>query len=134
MDAPPDAPTSLLSEQIISGLCSPICFMLAAHRSPLAAKAAWGHMAEDLDDATWESLSESDYPRARSAPTTAGVTDVALAMLLKMTRLHDLGLAQLCVPDLVSDENVSSLCARKQDDSERPVREAGVRTAAVHVD
>jgi len=105
IDSPPDAPPRLLSEQIISGLCSPICFMLAAHRSPTAAKSTWGRMAEDLDDATWELLDESEPPRnaARTIPGET-VVGVGLGMLLKMTRLHDLGLAQLCVPDLVADE------------------------------
>jgi hypothetical protein len=101
IDSSPDASPRLLSEQIISGLCSPICFMLAAHRSPTVAKVAWGRMAEDLDDATWELLDESESARTISFETTVGV---GLGMLLKMTRLHDLGLAQLCVPDLVADE------------------------------
>ena len=77
--------------------------MLAAHRSPIAAKVAWGRMAEDLDDATWGLLDELEPPRStQMTPTEAGV---GLGMLLKMTRLHDLGLAQLCVPDLVPDES-----------------------------
>jgi hypothetical protein len=100
--------------------------MLAAYRSPIAAKAAWGRMAEDLDDATWESLDESEPPRsARTMPDVAGV---GLGMLLKMTRLHDLGLAQLCVPDLVSDEDGSGRFTRKQQDSEG--RRSQVREAA----
>ncbi|KAI0299067.1 hypothetical protein B0F90DRAFT_1730547 [Multifurca ochricompacta] len=103
-DAPPDAPTRLLSEQIISGLCSPICFMLAAYRAPAAAKVAWGRMAEDLDDATWELL---DIPEPAQG--------VRLGMLLKMTRLHDLGLAQLCVPELVVDDG-DVQCVHKQED------------------
>ena len=127
MDAPPDAPTRLLSEQIISGLCSPICFMLAAHRSPIAAKVAWGRMAEDLDDATWESLDESGHPRsARMTPD--GAAGVGLPMLLQMTRLHDLGLAQLCVPDLVSDEVTSGRRARKPPDPDCSVGEAITHT------
>ena len=103
MDAPPDVSTRLLSEQIISGLCSPICFMLAAHRSPVAAKVAWGRMAEDLDDATWELLDESRPPPITSTGMVPAEAGVGLGMLLKMTRLHDLGLAQLCMPDLVAD-------------------------------
>ncbi|KAI0290199.1 hypothetical protein B0F90DRAFT_1787773, partial [Multifurca ochricompacta] len=103
-DAPPDAPTRLLSEQIISGLCSPICFMLAAYRAPAAAKVAWGRMAEDLDDATWELL---DIPEPAQGRRPAG-------MLLKMTRLHDLGLAQLCVPELVVDDGDVQCVHNKQ--------------------
>ena len=103
MDAPHETPTPLLSEQIISGICSPICYMLAAHRAPIAAKAAWGCMAEDLDDVTWRQLDKLEHPQsAKMLPSEAGA---GLGMLLKMTRLHDLGLAQLCVPDLVSDED-----------------------------
>jgi hypothetical protein len=76
--------------------------MLAAHRSPVAAKVAWGHMAEDLDDVTWALLDKLEPPRsAQMTPSEAGA---GLGMLVKMTRLHDLGLAQLCVPDLVADD------------------------------
>jgi hypothetical protein len=84
--------------------------MLAAHRSPIAAKVAWGRMAEDLDDATWESLDEAEPPRKEQM--MPNVPGVGLPMLLKMTRLHDLGLAQLCVPDLVVDEDVSGRCRK----------------------
>jgi hypothetical protein len=105
VDAPHDTPTPHLSEQIISGICSPICYMLAAHRAPIAAKVAWGRMAEDLDDVTWRELDKLEHPQsAKKQPSEAGA---GLGMLLKMTRLHDLGLAQLCVPDLVSDEDLS---------------------------
>lgn len=114
VDAPSDAAARLLSEQIISGLCSPVCFMLAAHRSPMAAKVAWGRMAEDLDDATWDLLDEPKFPPRQTARMTSGETAVGLGMLLKMTRLHDLGLAQLCVPDLVPDEDVSSACGTEK--------------------
>jgi hypothetical protein len=86
--------------------------MLAAHRSPVAAKAAWGRMAEDLDDVTWGLLDEPAHPpSAKMKPSEA---DAGLPMLLKMTRLHDLGLAQLCVPDLVADEDFSGHSAEKE--------------------
>ena len=79
--------------------------MLAGHRAPIAAKVAWGHMAEDLDDVTWGELDKLGHPQsAKKLPSEAGA---GLGMLLKMTRLHDLGLAQLCVPDIVSDEDLS---------------------------
>ena len=84
--------------------------MLAAHRSPIAAKVAWGRMAEDLDDATWESLDEAEPPRKEQM--MPNVPGVGLPMLLKMTRLHDLGLAQLCVPDLDVDEDISGQCRK----------------------
>jgi hypothetical protein len=69
-------------------------------------------MAEDLDDVTWGLLDEPAHPpNAQMAPSEA---DAGLPMLLKMTRLHDLGLAQLCVPDLVADEDFSGCSAKKK--------------------
>lgn len=56
-------------------------------------------MAEDLDDDSWALLNTP----ARSQPNQ---DDHGLSMVLKMTRLHDLGLAQLCVPDLAIDEDI----------------------------
>jgi len=53
-------------------------------------------MAEELDDATWAAL---DAPAAAAPADGHG-----LGMLLKMTRLHDLGLAQLLAPELALDE------------------------------
>lgn len=82
--------------------------MLAAHRSPIAAKEAWGRMAEDLDDVTWGLLDKPEH--SQSAQMASSEAGVGLPMLLKMTRLHDLGLAQLCVPDLVADEDFSGRC------------------------
>ncbi|KAI0632829.1 hypothetical protein C8Q77DRAFT_1059026, partial [Trametes polyzona] len=79
----------LAREQEISGLCSPVCFILAAYNYPGAIRSTWGRMAEELDDATWDLLGAA--PRAN---------DLGLGMLLKMTRCHDLGLAQLFFPDL----------------------------------
>ncbi|KAI9461920.1 hypothetical protein BJY52DRAFT_1257588 [Lactarius psammicola] len=107
-DAPPDAPTLLLSEQIISGLCSPICFFLASSCTPAIAEVTLGRMAEDLEDATWELLDRAGPTRSvkEEVGVEASVASVGLTMLLKMTRLHDLGLAQLCIPELVIDEDV----------------------------
>ncbi|KAH9034058.1 hypothetical protein EDB85DRAFT_1948667 [Lactarius pseudohatsudake] len=106
-DAPPDVPALLLSEQIISGLCSPVCFFLAASGVPAIA-VTLGRMAEDLDDATWELLDRAGPARPVKEEVGAerSVASVGLAMLLKMTRLHDLGLAQLCMPELAFDEDV----------------------------
>ena len=58
-------------------------------------------MAEDLDDATWELLDRAGP--VHPAQEEKNVASVGLAMLLKMTRLHDLGLAQLCLPELVTE-------------------------------
>jgi len=55
-------------------------------------------MAEELDDATWTLLNGE----------AVGQPDLGLSMLLKMTRLHDLGLAQLCLPELNFDEEIYS--------------------------
>lgn len=47
-------------------------------------------MADEMDDASWELLNGPGVDAAQ------GETGRALGMLVKMTRLHDLGLAQLC--------------------------------------
>ncbi|KAI0277797.1 hypothetical protein BGY98DRAFT_977601 [Russula aff. rugulosa BPL654] len=73
------------------GICSPLCYMLAAHRAPIAAKAAWGRMAEDLDDL--------EHPQSAK---------------MRPSEVHDLGLAQLCVPDLVADEDSSDSCTQRE--------------------
>lgn len=67
-----------------------------------------GRMAEELDDATWELLDRARpaHPAQEEAGAETSVASAGLAMLLKMTRLHDLGLAQLCIPELVIDEDV----------------------------
>ena len=54
-------------------------------------------MADELDDATWDLL---DGPGQRA-------NDMGLGMLLKMTRCHDLGLAQLFFPDLDLDSDAT---------------------------
>ncbi|THH21858.1 hypothetical protein EUX98_g8260 [Antrodiella citrinella] len=82
-------------EQQISGLCSPVCFILAAFNYPAAIRSTWGRMAEDISDETWELLG--------IAPSVQS-NDMGLGMLLKMTRCHDLGLGQLLFPDLDLDE------------------------------
>ena len=47
-------------------------------------------MADEMDDASWELLNGPGVDSAQ------GDTSRAFGMLVKMTRLHDLGLAQLC--------------------------------------
>lgn len=74
-----------------------MCFILASFNQcdPRTTKAAWGHTAEEIDDASWailngaSSLLVSDQDAAN-----------ALVMLVRMTRLDDLGLTQLCFPDM----------------------------------
>ncbi|PIL26062.1 hypothetical protein GSI_11816 [Ganoderma sinense ZZ0214-1] len=92
-DASP--PPFLAKEQELSGLCSPVCFILASYNYPGAIRSTWGRMAEELDDATWDLL---DGPGQRA-------NDMGLGMLLKMTRCHDLGLGQLFFPDLEFDSD-----------------------------
>ncbi|KAK1231278.1 hypothetical protein PQX77_005618 [Marasmius sp. AFHP31] len=81
-------------EQDISGLCSSICFILAsvAQCDPISIKSAWGHTADEIDDKSWSQISTS------SAIGSPGFQE--LTMVLRMTRLGDLGLGQLCFPDL----------------------------------
>ncbi|GBE87091.1 hypothetical protein SCP_1003380 [Sparassis crispa] len=85
----------LSREQALSGLCSPVCFVLAAYSYPGAIRSTWGRTADELNDATWDTLGG---PGVR-----ADEDDMGLGMLLKMTRCHDLGLAQLLFPDLDTD-------------------------------
>ncbi|CAL1697899.1 unnamed protein product [Somion occarium] len=89
---------SLYREQSISGICSPMCFILAAFHYPAAISSTFGRMAEELSDETWALL---DSPSSR--PTN----DMGLGMLLKMTRCHDLGLGQLLFPELASEDDES---------------------------
>ncbi|KAJ6482917.1 hypothetical protein C8R47DRAFT_577324 [Mycena vitilis] len=91
-------PPQLEREQEISGLCSAVCFILASYNYPAAIKSAWGHTADEMDDEAWTLLNSAGEGNANS-----GVS-VGLGMLVRMTRLHDLGLAQLCLPDVDLDE------------------------------
>ncbi|KAJ7682884.1 hypothetical protein B0H17DRAFT_942495 [Mycena rosella] len=95
-------PPQLEREQEISGLCSTMCFILASYNYPAAIKSAWGHTAEEMDDEAWALLNSSGEGHA-----TTGMS-VGLGMLVRMTRLHDLGLAQLCLPDVDFDEEIYS--------------------------
>ncbi|KIP09396.1 hypothetical protein PHLGIDRAFT_116347 [Phlebiopsis gigantea 11061_1 CR5-6] len=84
------------SEQRISGICSALCFVLAAYRYPAAIRSTWGRMAEELSDEVWDEL---DGPGLGDRPDTMG-----LSMMLKMTRCHDLGLGQLFFPGQDMDD------------------------------
>lgn len=99
---------------------SPVCFILAAYNYPGAIRSTWGRMAEELDDATWDLL---------GTPTSSN--DLGLGMLLKMTRCHDLGLAQLFFPDLADgtgEEEGGEVSG--EDGSEETVREEEEHLAA----
>ncbi|KAI0668908.1 hypothetical protein C8Q78DRAFT_1043624 [Trametes maxima] len=118
----------LAREQELSGLCSPVCFILAAYNYPGAIRSTWGRMAEELDDATWDLL---DAPASQPA-----VHDLGLGMLLKMTRCHDLGLGQLFFPELdVDGFGSNSADEGSGEGSEETVKEVEVpegKTVQVH--
>ncbi|KAF8183765.1 hypothetical protein K438DRAFT_1920148 [Mycena galopus ATCC 62051] len=84
-------------EQEISGLCSAVCFILASYNYPAAIKSAWGHTADEMDDDAWGLLNSG------GAGSVSSDVSLGLGMLVRMTRLHDLGLAQLCLPDVDFD-------------------------------
>ncbi|KAJ7088538.1 hypothetical protein C8R43DRAFT_1115216 [Mycena crocata] len=97
-------PPQLHREQEISGLCSTVCFIMASYNYPAAIKSAWGHTADEMDDDAWALLNSPGEGNASS-----GVS-LGLGMLVRMTRLHDLGLAQLCLPHVDFDEEEFSDC------------------------
>jgi hypothetical protein len=63
---------------------------MASFNFPSVIKSAWGQMGDEMDDTTWDLL--NDPPNYNATNDTSHT----LGMLVKMTRLHDLGLAQLC--------------------------------------
>jgi hypothetical protein len=65
---------------------SPVCFVLASFDYPAAIRSTWGRMADEMSGETWNLLNSP----------VQGQGDVGLGMLLKMTRLDDLGLGELC--------------------------------------
>ena len=77
--------------QIFVPLGSPVCFILASYDYPGAIKKAWGRTVDEIDDETWEIMNDP------AGPNGASELGTALGMLVKMTRLHDLGLGQLCL-------------------------------------
>jgi hypothetical protein len=77
----------------LTGIGSPVCFILASFEYPSAIKTTWGRTADEIDDFTWGLL---------NGPGD-GQGDKRLSLLLKMARLPDLGLGQLCLPDIDFD-------------------------------
>ncbi|TDL26976.1 hypothetical protein BD410DRAFT_783090 [Rickenella mellea] len=61
-----------------------MCFMVASFNYPEVGKLVWGKTADELDYATCAALSGSG----------SGIDDAGLGTLVRMTRLHDLGLDQ----------------------------------------
>lgn len=74
----------------IQSIGSPLCFIMASFNHPSAIKTTWGRAAEEIDNYTWELLNSSG----------SGAGDQGLSLLVKMARLPDLGLGQLCLPDV----------------------------------
>ena len=98
----------LVAEQGISGLCarsfhsslpfsasvarmifagSTVCFVLASLNYPEPFRVMFGRCAGDMEEISWEYLS--------TAVGNSDRDDGGLSMMLKMTRLDDLGLGQL---------------------------------------
>jgi hypothetical protein len=63
---------------------------MASFNFPSVIKSAWGRMGDEMDDNTWDLLNDPVEGDATND------TSHTLGMLVRMTRLHDLGLAQLC--------------------------------------
>lgn len=62
-------------------------------------KATWGRTADELDDDTWAMLnSPGSISGKPSDPSKAGEGDPFLGLIVRMTRLADLGLAQMLFP------------------------------------
>lgn len=83
-----------LTRQIHSSSGSPVCFILASFNHPGAIKSAWGHTADEIDDDAWEILNGPGDSHGLGEKSDMAM---GLGMLVKMTRLDDLGLAQLCL-------------------------------------
>ncbi|KAI0342528.1 hypothetical protein BDW22DRAFT_1484736 [Trametopsis cervina] len=87
----------LHDEQVISGICSALCYLLVAHAYPGAMRSAFGRRAEDISDEAWAEL---DRPLVSvGIGEEAGKDAMGLGMLLKMSRCHDMGLGQLMFPE-----------------------------------
>ena len=75
---------------------SPVCFILASFNHPGAIKSTWGRTSDEISSETWDMLNAP-------AQSHGGVRALGLGLLVKMTRLEDLGLDQLCLPDVDFD-------------------------------
>ena len=67
-----------------------MCFAVASFLYPGATKGGWGHTAEEMDDGVWEALNST--PEGSDGNNDKART---LGLVVKMTRLGDLGLGQL---------------------------------------
>jgi hypothetical protein len=108
-------------EQALSGLCSPICYILAAFDAPGAIRQTWGRSVDEIGDEDWAVLnagaskglslvppphsssqdsSSPDDPSCPLNPQKQNETqgNPHLSLIVRMTRLPDLGLAQMLFP------------------------------------
>ncbi|KAF7791570.1 hypothetical protein EIP86_002586 [Pleurotus ostreatoroseus] len=106
-------------EQEISGICSGLCFFLAAHTFPTALRALWGRSAREIDAETAAAL---DLCSLSSLPRLDLSLDVSvdpyekesLGILLKMTRCGDLGLQQI----FFAEVDISGAASESQESDE----------------
>ncbi|KAJ3985873.1 hypothetical protein F5890DRAFT_1572633 [Lentinula detonsa] len=91
-DIKPLQPPELEREQELSGFSS------FNQCDPRTTKAAWGHTADEIDDGSWTILNGGSPLILKEGPGQNVAK--ALVMIVRMTRLDDLGLAQLCFPDV----------------------------------
>ena len=66
---------------------STVCFVLASAKYPEAIRLIFGRSAAEMEEITWECLT--------SVGTDVERDDGGLSLILRMTRLDDLGLGQL---------------------------------------
>ena len=73
---------------IHNGTGSPVCFIMASGDFMSAIESAWGHTGDEMSDESWAVLN--------AGVVGGGELRRVLGMVVKMTRLHDLGLLELC--------------------------------------
>lgn len=98
---------AVLPSDTCRSLGSSMCFILASFNQcdPRTTKAAWGHTADEMDDASWAILNGASSLLVNNQDVATRTN--ALVTLVRITRL-DLaeGLAQLCFPDINWKEEV----------------------------
>jgi hypothetical protein len=66
---------------------SPVCFIAASADFMSAIPSAWGHTGDEMSDESWAVL---------NSEVGGGGLRRALGMVVRMSRVHDLGLLELC--------------------------------------
>ena len=64
-----------------------MCFAMASVGFAEAAQSAWGHTGDEMSDSSWAVLNRV---------VVGGELRQTLGLVVTMTRLHDLGLLELC--------------------------------------